>query len=251
MIRATLLLAALAWPALAHAQLGPCAAPVGPELPDLIVSGRALRADKVLTNEFVETNSCELLEGCAGAAGQRRLLRFTTATPNIGSAALVIGDPSQCEWLFHQSECHGHYHFEQFADYRLWTRAGYRLWRRHRNRDEPASSADNAAWLEALQDSGDLIIGRKQGFCLVDDVAFPPGKSPVAPREFFNCATNQGISVGWADVYLWHIDCQFLDVTDAPPGRHILEVEVNPDRVLPEANYRNNSATTRIRIARP
>ncbi len=84
----------------------------------------------------------------------------------------------------------------------------------------------------------------------MDDAAFPPGDSPVAPREFFNCATNQGISVGWADVYLWNIDCQFLDVTDAPPGRHVLEVEVNPDRLLPESNYRNNRATTRIRIPR-
>jgi hypothetical protein len=95
------------------------------------------------------------------------------------------------------------------------------------------------------------MAGRKQGFCLVDDAPFPPTKKPVTPREFFNCATNQGLSVGWADVYPWHISCQFLDVSGAAPGRHVLEVEVNPDRVLPESDYRNNSATVRIRIPRP
>jgi hypothetical protein len=246
--RATLLLVALAFPALARAQLAPCATPVGPDLPDLIVHRRALRADKMLADEFVETNSCELIEGCAGAAGQRRLLRFTTVTPNIGATALVIGEPSQCGLLFHLSECHGHYHFEQFAAYRLWTRAGYRTWKKQRSRDEPASSEHNAALLEALEQAGELMAGRKQGFCLVDDAPFPPGQKPVTPREFFNCATNQGISVGWADVYLASIDCQFVDVTGAPPGRRVLEVEVNPDRVLPESNYRNNSATARIRI---
>jgi hypothetical protein len=165
------LLAALSLPILVHAQLGPCAIPFGPDLPDLVVNGRMLRADKSVTEEYVESNSCELIEGCVAAAGQRRLVRFTAATANVGATALVIGDPSQCDLLFHFSECHGHYHFEQYADYRLWTRDGFRFWRKNRNPGEPASSAHNAGLLQSLRDSGDLIAGRKQGFCLVDNVA--------------------------------------------------------------------------------
>ena len=240
------LVAGLMFAASGHAQLGPCATPLGPDLPDLIVSRQALRMDKSLTEELIETNDCELIEGCVRAAGQRRLLRFTTSTPNIGAAALVIGDPSQCSLLFHFSECHLHYHLEQYADYRLWSRAGFRMWRRDRDASEPASSTHNAALLASLQDSGDLFAGRKQGFCMVDSSAV----STNAPPVFNDCLTNQGISAGWSDDYPAHLDCQFMDVTGAAAGRYVLEVEVNPDRVLPESDYSNNRAVVGVRIPR-
>lgn len=80
----------------ALAQLGPCAVPIGPNLPDLIVDPLLLRAQVVLTEETFGPNSCTVAEGCVSAPGTHLLLRFTSSTPNIGQADLFVGDPKQC-----------------------------------------------------------------------------------------------------------------------------------------------------------
>lgn len=225
--------------------MGPCASPNGPLLPDLIVDKRALRTDRSITQEYIAADSCQIIEGCVTISGFRRLLRFTTTTPNIGTTALVIGAPAECSLLFHFSECHGHYHLEEYADYRLWTKTGFRIWRQHRDWSVPASASTNQLLLATLSDAGELITGRKQGFCMLDST--PYIKSPVPPG-FHDCISNQGISAGWADVYDKGLDCQFIDVTGLAPGRYTLEIEVNSDRVLPESDYRNNSTSVAVKI---
>ena len=107
------------------AQLGPCAIPTGPLRPDLIVDGALLKAQMLITEETFGTDSCTVREGCVTAAGTHLLLRFTSSTPNIGQADLVVGNPSNClSSLFQFSECHQHLHFKEYADNRLWTLAG-------------------------------------------------------------------------------------------------------------------------------
>jgi hypothetical protein len=62
----------------------------------------------------------------------------------------------------------------------------------------------------------------------------------VTAWNYRNCGTNtrdgfQGISDGWADTYVWKLGGQYflLDGGDGqppvPPGKYIIEVEVNPD----------------------
>jgi hypothetical protein len=245
MIRKHLVLLWLAGYGVAHGQLGPCAAPTGPLLPDLIVDRRALRTDRMITQEFIETNNCQLIEGCVTTSGWRRFLRFTTTTPNRGETALVIGAPAECALLFHFSECHGHYHLEQYTDYRLWTKNGFRTWRKDRDWSLPVSAETNQALLATLRESNGLLTGRKQGFCMVDSRAYKSKERGV----YFDCIANQGISAGWADVYDKRLDCQYVDITGLPSGHYTLEVEVNSDRVLPESNYRNNSTTVPVKVA--
>jgi hypothetical protein len=55
----------------------------------------------------------------------------------------------------------------------------------------------------------------------------------------FDC-TNQGLHVGWWDVYPTDKPCQWIDVTDVQPGNYILDIQINYAQVIPESDYSNN-----------
>lgn len=231
------------------AQLGPCAVPMGPKLPDLIVNQDKLAAQFHIEETEFSPTGCTALEGCISGTGKRRLLRFTSNTPNIGVADLFVGDPRNCLGsLFRFSECHQHLHFQEYADYRLWTPVGYQTWIANRDPNKATSEGKNAALLDRLRKRGDLVVGRKQGFCVIDVVPFPEGVKNPPPPKYFSCSSNQGISVGYADEYHFTLSCQFIDITDVPPGTYILEVEVNPERLFPESDFTNNAAAVQIQI---
>ncbi|MGH3581838.1 MAG: lysyl oxidase family protein, partial [Candidatus Binatia bacterium] len=194
-----------------------CSAPVGgtpDSLPDLGVDEDDLRQSTLITTENFEADHCAVVEGCVDGLGARKLLRFNTTTPNYGPGDAFIGDPrSNPEMQY--SSCHNHYHFKEYADYRLLDRLGNVVAR-----------------------------GHKQAFCLVDLWA-PPGLGGAAHAQFTHCGF-QGISAGWADVYHRGLDCQWIDITAVPAGRYVLEVEVNPARALHELDYSNNVARTEV-----
>jgi hypothetical protein len=143
---------------------------------------------------------------CIGAPGNRRLLRFDTVTANIGDADLELGVPSSNDELFEWSECHMHYHFSNYAVYEL------------------------------LGGQGVVATGRKQAFCLEDTDQLDPDQS----GQGYNCQF-QGISAGWADAYTTSLPCQWIDVTDVPPGQYTLRISINPEQILPESRYDDNT----------
>jgi len=185
--------------------------PLGCDAPDLFVEPEG--TDPYEEERYFGETDCEIFEGCVAAPGFRRLLRFDTRTPNAGSMDLVMGVPSNHPDLFHYSECHEHYHFDGYAFYDL------------------------------IDGTGAVVAtGHKQAFCLLD-------WTPWAWPDFgggYTCG-NQGISVGWEDVYGSYLDCQYVDVTDVPPGDYTLRISVNlplPDTVvapLVERDYGNNT----------
>ncbi len=190
--------------------LGTMNGPLGCDAPDLFVEPDGMEVYE--DDRFFTEASCEMFEGCITAPGWRRLLRFDTQTPNAGSRDLTMGVPSNHPDLFHWSECHGHYHFDGYAYYDL------------------------------LDGSGAVVAtGHKQAFCLLD-------WSPWAWADddgSYTCG-NQGISMGWEDVYGSYLDCQYIDVTDVVPGDYTLRIAVNlplPETAvapLVERNYDNN-----------
>jgi len=52
---------------------------------------------------------------------------------------------------------------------------------------------------------------------------------------------NQGLSVGWSDIYQRWFDCQWIDITGIANGTYLLQVEVNANHAILESNYDNNS----------
>ena len=101
---------------------------------------------------------------------------------------------------------------------------------------------------ELLNSAGTVVLtGRKQAFCLEDYTKIDPN----AGLAKYTCS-NQGIQVGWADVYGSYLDCQWLDVTGIPSGTYQLKVTVNATPAvstkLTESDYSNNSATVAVTI---
>ena len=158
-------------------------------------------------------------EACVGGPGIRKLLRFDVLVHNRGNEDLTVGNPKQRPDLFVYSGCHRHYHFRGAARYEL------------------------------LDASGGLVrTGRKQGFCLQDTI--PSQLGPGTPPRRYDC-TNQGVAVGWADWYPATLDCQWIDVTDVPPGDYRLHVFWNPDRLMPETTLDDNEGTVAVTIPAP
>ena len=223
-----------------RAQLGTCATQIGPHLPDLIVDQNLLKSQIFLTEETFNRNSCTVQEGCVTSPGKHLLLRFMSSTPNIGKADLFVGNPADCiGTLFHFSECHQHLHFKEYADYRLWTPEGYRKWVAGRDLTIPTNTGINALLLQMAGANGELVVGRKQGFCLIDVVRY---SSKAGPPVYQSCSDNQGVSVGWADQYGPQLACQFIQIDNLPEGAYVLEDHVNPEQLFPESDYTNNSS---------
>lgn len=183
-------------------------------LPDLTVSAEVAQASVVINQEFFPPDSCAIDEGCVVEPGTRRLLRFSTMTPNIGETDLVLGDPTATPG-FEFAPCHGHFHFNGYARYEL------------------------------VNGIGEVVaVGHKQAFCLLDSMPVLPDAGP--PK--FHCGF-QGLTRGWADIYDSSLDCQWVDITGVADGDYLLRISINPDQVIEESTYDNNTVEVPITLA--
>jgi hypothetical protein len=180
--------------------------------PDLIFHAASM-SPRITTETFSATD-CAVVEQ-AVPEGTHKLLRFSTETRNIGTADLVLGNPANNS-SFVWGSCHGHYHFNSFAAYRL------------------------------LNTAGQVVrTGNKVGFCLMDISRHNTAANP-SPR--YNCS-NQGIQAGWADIYSSNLTGQWIVITGLAAGSYILEVEVDPMGYIDEADETNN--ITRVNVTIP
>lgn len=183
---------------------------------------RSVKADLVVwpdvvdpheTTETFTDEDCEVQENMI-AAGTHRLLRFSTESRNIGGSDVVMGSP-EGNPNFEFQECHGHYHFKGFAAY-------------------------------ALKDKTGFVVaqGRKVSFCLEDVRRW----DRTAPRESKFFCEDQGIQVGWSDIYDGGLPGQWIDITGVPAGEYDLEITINPEHIIDEADYSNNTTTVPVTI---
>jgi Lysyl oxidase len=212
--------------------------------PNLIVDSKTLQNHWIVRDEDFSATACSVIEGDV-QPGPHRVLRFTVSTPNVGTADIFIGDPNAHvaanDGLYEFASCHNHFHFRHYATYQL-------------------IGPDGHVWRAA-----------KRGFCMIDVSPAPAADGAVKTWAYRNCGRvgipgNQGISHGWADVYVWQLSGQYfvLDGGDGqapvPPGTYTIRITVNPSfdaapgercpnseappskscHQLPESNYADN-----------
>lgn len=186
--------------------------PNGPDL--LLVESEVVNSLNI--RQQVATN-CMVEEGCMNGYGERTILAFDTHIKNIGDMDYFIGDPSSNPDQFTFNNCHGHAHYEGYADYILYT-----------------------------QNGESIPIGHKNGFCVLDLECNDGGTAQ------YSCG-YMGISKQCGDIYNNALDCQWIDITDVDTGEYILAVKVNWDQ-SPDAlghyelDYSNNWGQACIRI---
>ena len=224
--------------------------------PDLIVDQKRLLQNWVVRDEKLPASFCSVEEGGI-TPGEHTLLRFTVSTPNIGTADVNLGDPNvhfaNNDGLYEYATCHRHFHFRHYTLYELIDQNGF-VWR-----------------------------AAKRGFCMIDVEKYQAYPGPANnDRNYLSCGApetatepaipgNQGISVGWADTYVWKLGGQYfvLDGGDGqpvvPPGDYTIRITVNPGFVaqngepcpnlanglchqLPELDYNNNVSEIQITI---
>lgn len=189
--------------------------------PDMTVEPSVVAPSFVIETKIVTPSDCAIADRCLPGPGTFRLLRFTTQTNNIGTADLLIGDPRTLPGDFFFAQCHGHNHYDGYTVYRLLDGAGR-----------------------------EVTGGFKAGFCIEDTARLSP-QAPANPKYFCDPEKGgiQGIQAGWADIYLAHLDCQWVNITSVPPGDYQLEIEVNPaPRRFHEASYDNNVVRVPVTI---
>ena len=168
--------------------------------PDLAIDSARLARSIKFSSKVFKSTDCAVIESCI-IPGKRTLVRFDVATPNFGTADIILGNPADHPDWFVYSPCHQHYHLKGFSEYRLRNAGGI------------------------------LVTGHKQAFCLEDVANYLPGY----PSHGYTCA-NQGISVGWGDVYGAYLDCQWLDITGVRPGKYFIEVVINKSGIIYEGS---------------
>ena len=141
----------------------------------------------------------------------------------------------------------GKLRFMRFSDHRHFHLLGFARYELRRARDGALARPD-----------------LKQGFCLTDNdrlrrIADPPEPVYEVGHRDTDCGRGrpraryleEGLSVGWTDVYDPHLEGQQIDVTGLPAGAYDLVHRANPDRRLRETSYANNAASVRLRLGWP
>jgi len=191
--------------------------------PDLILNEQAL-INSLKSEEsavvILNTDQCYISEGCLDSVGYRQIIRFTTQISNIGNQDFYVGVPNDSSDLWDNNNCHEHWHYEGYAEYKL------------------------------LDSNGNPTpVGFKNGFCLMDSAC-----DEGIEKKYINC-NDQGISANCTDIYTLKLDCQWIDVTDIPDGTYKFEMKVNAFERADilgrhESNYDNNSAQACFTLTR-
>jgi len=130
---------------------------------------------------------------------------------------------------------HDHYHFDDWGEYQLWTKAQYDLW---------ISSGRSQGQFKA--------VGTKTTSCIVDEEFTLNTPLTPYPRKYMlnGCDTdaqgnlNMGISVGWGDTYDYYRAEQWIDLGQETlaDGDYVLRSVTDPKNLIYESGNKGDNA---------
>ena len=185
-----------------------------------------------------------------GSGVMHNVLRFTNTPYNVGEGRFELRakiDPTTKTGAAYQRvydtaggfvdypvgniyyhAVHNHYHFDNWGQYQLWTKAGY------------------DAWIASGRTSGTPSwTSPKTTSCVIDEefikqLPAAPGGSVYTGAGCQLDANNnllEGLSPGWGDTYDWYRFEQWIDLNQATlgDGQYVLRSVTDPNNVLYES----------------
>jgi hypothetical protein len=211
----------------------------------LTVTGQTLPPGTPLMPDLITWVSNNYLKDAdISWSGSVKRLRLSNAAVNRGSGPMELygvvnssnGDTQAYQVLYNSNgsqttylvgtfsfaghEDHNHWHFDDFSTYELRT-------------------LDNE--LVALSD--------KVTFCLEDVTKYTAESIANTPGSAHYDCSDQGISVGWADVYAKTLSGQWIDITGVDDGTYYLRSINDPRGLLHEEPKTNNVGQITITIS--
>jgi hypothetical protein len=186
---------------------------------------------------------------------------FHSATDNVGAGPLIIdghragtSEPTMvADQIVQQSDgstrtvpAVGTLRYVYESDHQHWHYLGFQRFELRRTSDY------------AL-----VVPDQKTGFCLGDRLDSDPNSmlpgEPPHPVYTSSCglrhpellSVEEGISVGYLDIYYANFEGQFVDVRGVPAGEYYLVHRVNADRKLVESDYSNDAASVLVSLTWP
>jgi hypothetical protein len=157
------------------------------------------------------------LELRAGAVDLNQLTRKVYQRVSLSDGTFY--DNFAGDFVYHPE--HAHFHFEDYALYRLVPV------------NAPGASERQSA---------------KTTFCVMDTNKIPNTPGPTT-AVYSTCGADvQGMSVGWADTYGSHLAGQSFDVTNSPDGDYKLMIDIDPRLRILESDESDNSSCVLIRL---
>ncbi|MCE0534610.1 hypothetical protein LWF15_03735 [Kineosporia rhizophila] len=143
-----------------------------------------------------------------------------------------VGYTGAGEMEWDPREGHNHWHFRDFASYRL---------------------------LDSTKKKA--IISGKEAFCLAPTDSVDPNVEgaqwqPESIDLYTACGQGNAnllsirevLGTGWGDTYGQYLPGQSFDITKVKNGIYYIQTIANPDKKLGEANYDNNSSLRKVKI---
>lgn len=133
---------------------------------------------------------------------------------------------------FQYKDEHDHWHLANFANYELWGTDEFGV------RDELAASSVKVSF--CIWDYGVLSEGN---FNLIEQEFKPQD------RQYPECNYDQqGLTVGWYDLYDPFTPGQSINILEVPDGIYILRTIINVNQEVFEISYDNNESSIYIEI---